>query len=89
MIESDELAVPDRNWQPRPYQKRLWNYLQRGGKRAVAVWHRRSGKDEVLMHSTAIAMLERPANYWHMLPQFSSARRAVWEAVNPHRETKN
>ena len=76
--------LPHQGWQPRPHQKKLWNYLQRGGKRAVAVWHRRAGKDEVALHATAIAMFDRPANYWHCLPEFTMARKAIWDAVNPH-----
>jgi hypothetical protein len=78
------LNIPQLDWQPRPHQKALWRYLMRGGKRAVAVWHRRAGKDEVCLHATAVAMMERPANYWHCLPAFSHARKAVWDAVNPH-----
>lgn len=27
--------------------------------------------------------MERPANYWHMLPQAHQVRKAIWEAVNP------
>jgi hypothetical protein len=84
MFDGAEIAVPSRDWKPRPHQDRLWQYLMRGGKRAVAVWHRRAGKDEIAMHACAVAMLERPANYWYMMPQFTSARKAVWDAVNPH-----
>lgn len=76
--------LPAIGWQPRPHQKKLWRYLMTGGKRAVAVWHRRAGKDEVLLHAAAVAMFERPANYWHMLPTFTSARKAIWDSVNPH-----
>jgi len=73
------------DWNPRPYQRPLWDYLERGGKRAVAVWHRRAGKDDVFLHRTAIAALtERVGNYWHMLPMANQARRALWEAINPH-----
>lgn len=72
------------NWHTRPYQDRLWRYLAGGGKRAVAVWHRRSGKDEIALHWTATAAMERPATYWHMLPKANQARKAIWEAVNPH-----
>jgi phage terminase large subunit len=79
-----DISVPSSTWRPRSHQKRLWNYLQRGGKRAVAVWHRRAGKDEIAMHATAVAMLERPGNYWHCLPEFTSGRKAVFDAVNPH-----
>jgi phage terminase large subunit len=71
-------------WRPRDYQRRLWSYLENGGKRAVAVWHRRAGKDEVCLHRAACAALERVGNYWHMLPEASQARKAVWDAINPH-----
>lgn len=72
------------NWNPRPYQRPLWDYLERGGKRAVAVWHRRSGKDDVALHRTCIAAHERVGNYWYMLPQAVQSRKAIWEAINPH-----
>src|SRR6185503_5423283 len=71
------------NWRPRPYQEDLWAYMEAGGKEAVAVWHRRAGKDEVGLHNAACASQRRPANYWHMLPEASQARKAIWDAVNP------
>ncbi len=70
-------------WRPRPYQRPLWDYLERGGREAVAVWHRRAGKDEVGLHRACVAAHERPANYWHMLPEATQARKAIWAAVNP------
>lgn len=60
----------------------LWKYLENGGKRAVEVAHRRWGKDDVALHFTATAALQRVGNYWHMLPQYNQARKAIWEAVN-------
>lgn len=72
------------NWQPRDYQLPAWTYLERGGRHAELVWHRRSGKDEVALHRTACAAFERVAGYWHMLPEYSQARKAIWDAVNPH-----
>ncbi len=72
------------NWKPRPYQEKLWEYLSSGGKRAVAVWHRRAGKDDVCLHHTACSAMERPGTYWHLLPEYAQARKAVWDAVNPH-----
>jgi phage terminase large subunit len=78
-----DIVLPN-HWKPRDYQRRLWSYLELGGKRAVAVWHRRAGKDEVCLHWAACAALQRVGNYWHMLPEASQARKAVWDAVNPH-----
>ena len=72
------------NWRPRDYQMPAWSYLEGSGKHAELVWHRRSGKDDMCLHRTAVAMFERPGNYWHMLPKANQARKALWEAVNPH-----
>ncbi|MBV8649696.1 hypothetical protein [Paludibacterium sp.] len=61
-----------------------WQYLENGGRHAELIWHRRSGKDEISLHRTACAAFERVAGYWHMLPQAGQARKAIWDAVNPH-----
>lgn len=78
------IRIPANNWKPRPYQQKLWNYLEKGGKHAVAVWHRRAGKDELALNRACVAAFERPATYWHMLPEYSQARKAIWDAINPH-----
>ncbi len=81
--DDDVVDVPD-GWKPRPDQHPLLRYLEEGGKRAVVVAHRRWGKDDVALRFTATQMLERPGNYWHMLPQYAQARKVVWEALNPN-----
>lgn len=62
----------------------VWDYLQKGGRHAELIWNRRAGKDDVCLHWAAVAAHKRVATYWHMLPQASQARKAIWEAVNPH-----
>ena len=79
-----DVPIPSSAWRLRPHQVNLWRYLQTGGKRAMAVWHRRAGKDEVCLHWAAVSMLQRPANYAHLLPEFAQGRRSIWTAVNPH-----
>lgn len=71
-------------WVTREYQDNVWRYMAKGGRRAVCVWHRRAGKDELALHWTATACMQKAATYWHMLPQANQARKAIWEAVNPH-----
>ena len=61
-----------------------WCYLENGGRHCELVWHRRSGKDELSLHWTAVSAVTRVGNYWHMLPQANQARKALWTAVNPH-----
>ena len=68
----------------RGYQVPFWSYMEAGGKRAVKVWHRRAGKDDVDLAWTSIAAHERVGNYWHMLPEYAQGRKAIWNAVNPH-----
>ena len=48
------------------------------------VAHRRWGKDDVALHRAAVSMFERPATYWHMLPEYAQGRKAIWNAINPH-----
>ena len=77
--------LPHNGWRPRPHQRRLWRHLREdAGKRAIAIWHRRAGKDEVCLHSTAVAALTRAGNYWHCLPEYLQGRKAIWTAINPH-----
>jgi phage terminase large subunit len=71
-------------WKPRAYQEPLWRYMHGGGKRAIAIWPRRHGKDDLALHYTACAAHERVGVYWHLLPQQNQARKAIWDAVNPH-----
>lgn len=42
------------------------------------------GKDDVALHWTACASHERVGTYWHLLPEAAMARKAIWDAVNPH-----
>ena len=76
------------NWTPRPYQRDAWNYLRRGGKRIVMNWHRRSGKDDLLLNFTACASMRRVGTYWYLLPAYAQARKSTWDAVNPHTGVK-
>lgn len=76
--------LPHEGWTCRPYQDNLWHALARRRiLRAVAAWHRRSGKDEIALNWTATAAFERIGTYWHLLPQANQARKAIWDAVNP------
>lgn len=79
-----EIVLPANGWKPRKHQRRLWSYMQNGGTRAVAIAHRRWGKDEIALHWSAIAMHKRVCEVWHLLPAYAQARKAIWQAVNPH-----
>jgi len=76
-----QLELPS-DWDPRKHQRKLWSYMNGGGKRAVAVWHRRAGKDSTALNWTAVAAHQRVGTYWHLLPEAAQARKAVWEAMD-------
>lgn len=78
------LRLPANGWRPRPYQMPAWGALERGVKRIALAWHRRSGKDDIALHWTACAAMQRVGSYWHMLPAANQARKAIWDAVNPN-----
>lgn len=72
-------------WTPRHYQRSAWNaWVNDGYKRLFLLWHRRAGKDDLCLHGTAAHAMERVGNYWHVLPEYEQARKAIWSAVNPH-----
>lgn len=55
-----EIIIPH-EWRPRQYQLPLWTYMEpdEEGLRAVAVWHRRGGKDSTALNITARKMFQR------------------------------
>jgi hypothetical protein len=79
-----KFRLPANGWEPREHQRKLWEYLEGGGRRAIAVWHRRAGKDEICLHHAAASAFKRVGNYWHCLPEFKQGHKAIWAAVNPH-----
>lgn len=67
------------------YQAPLWRHLTEVQDcRAVEIAHRRWGKDEIVLGATNQRMHQRAGTYWHCLPEYGQARKAIWEAVNAH-----
>jgi len=75
-------------WRPRVYQESAWRAFEGGVNRFALVWPRRSGKDDFALRATSVAVHRRVASYWHMLPEAAQARKAIWDAVNPHSEKR-
>ena len=73
-----EIEVPV-DWDPRDYQLPTWKFLERGGKRAVAIWHRRAGKDATSLNFTVVQAVTQPGLYWHLLPTYNQGRKIVWD----------
>lgn len=80
------ITLPHDGWQPEAHQVAAWKAINDPDKynKYLLAWHRRSGKDDIALHATAIKAAQRVGNYWHMLPKADQARLAMWEAINPH-----
>lgn len=72
------IRIPN-GFTPRSYQRRLMSYFDKGGKRAVCVWHRRAGKDLVALHQACKMAHKRRGVYWHCLPTYRQAKKALWD----------
>lgn len=72
-------VVLPNQFEPRPYQRRAMSFFDRGGKRAIVVWHRRSGKDLTFLHQTCKSAHKRRGVYWHVYPTAEEGRKAIWE----------
>jgi hypothetical protein len=75
-----EVEVPH-NWEPREYQLPLWKAMEQGCKRAVAVWHRRAGKDLTSLNFTVAQMVQRVGTYWHIFPTYNQGRKIIWDGI--------
>ena len=82
-MSSSSLTIPNK-WRPRQHQERLYRAFGHGRpyRRGCAVWHRRAGKDSVALNLTARDMFRRVGTYWHLFPEQTQARRAIWNGID-------
>lgn len=65
-------------FEPRYYQQRYFDHYDHGGLGGFFLWHRRAGKDLVALHQIAKMAHVRVGMYWHCLPTYAQARKAIW-----------
>jgi len=75
--------VTEYNFSVRWYQQKFHKALvQRTHDRLLAIWHRRAGKDEVVLNAMRELAYKDPGTYWHCFPEQKQARKAIWNGVN-------
>jgi len=80
-METKNLTLPYK-FSPRAYQLPLLKALDEGYKRAVVVWHRRSGKDKTLLNLVIKKMFERVGAYYYFLPTYSQGEKIIWNGAD-------
>lgn len=67
------------------YQQKFHRALvERTHDRLMAVWHRRAGKDDIIMNGIANLADTEVGTYWHCFPEYKQARKAIWNGINAH-----
>lgn len=73
----------------RKYQENAWNSLQNGKKRAILCWHRGAGKDLFALNFLISQMVEFPGVYLHCFPNYSQAKKAIWNSTHDTSKGEN
>ena len=68
-------------WYQQAFHRAL---VERTHDRLLAIWHRRAGKDDVVLDAMRTLALKDPGTYWHCFPEQKQARKAIWNGVNGH-----
>lgn len=76
-----EITIPHQ-FKPRDYQMPLLRALDSGIKRAVIVWHRRSGKDKTCFNYMIKKAFERKGTYFYLLPTARQAKKVIWDNID-------
>lgn len=76
-----EITLPYK-FNPRDYQLPLLRALDNGYKRALIVWHRRSGKDKTCFNFMIKKAFEKVGTYFYFLPTYSQAKKVVWDNID-------
>jgi hypothetical protein len=56
--------------------------IDNGKKRAVAVWHRRAGKDKTLINLIVKKAFERVGAYYYYFPTQAQGRKILWNGID-------
>mgnify|MGYP003145316764 CR=1 FL=1 len=77
----NEIRLPYQ-FEPREYQLPVLRALDDGIKRAVCVWHRRSGKDKTFINHIAKSMYKRVGAYYYLFPTYKQAKKVIWNGMD-------
>jgi len=67
---------------PRGYQAPFFQAMDSGFRRAIAVWHRRSGKDKTFINYQIREACRVPALYYYFFPTYKQAKKVIWKGMD-------
>lgn len=75
------ITIPH-HFKPREYQLPFLRAMDSGFKRAVLLWHRRSGKDKTLINFVAKKAMERVGSYYYFFPTYTQGSKILWQGMD-------
>lgn len=88
MLTQESIIRLDRVFEPRSYQKPVFDYIERRGyKKALLIWPRRAGKDITTWYLLIRQALKRKGMYFYCLPTYRQCKTVVWDAIRNDEET--
>ena len=75
----NEITLPH-NFNPRDYQINFLKAMDSGIRRALLVWHRRSGKDLTTFNWVIKKLMTTPSICYYIFPTYSQAKKAIWDS---------
>ena len=75
------ITIPYR-FVPRTYQRELMAALDSGYRRAIAIYHRRAGKDKSMFNVMVKKSLQRVGVYYYFFPEYAQGRRVIWDGID-------
>jgi hypothetical protein len=67
---------------PRDYQIPLLRAMDEGVKRAVIVYHRRSGKDKTCLQVMIKKAVQEKGAYYYFFPTYTQAKKVLWDGMD-------
>ena len=82
LVQKPQIQVKLNRFKPRPWQEPVFDALfNKGYKRVLCVWHRRSGKDVAGWNAIIRAALMKVGVYFYCAPTFSQCRKIIWDSI--------
>lgn len=76
-----DISIPFQ-YEPRPYQVGLFVAREKGMKRLMQCWHRRSGKDKTDINLMAREMMQVVAPYFYVFPTYAQGKKILWDGMD-------
>lgn len=76
-----EIKIPH-NFNPREYQKKIFNAIDEGYKRIIQIWHRRAGKDKTDINVVAREIFKVVGAYFYVFPTYSQGKKVLWNGAD-------